>query len=187
MSDNVKERQSRRDQGPQRLVHDRRRLHQGHRQGELRPFPRKTVVGVVGESGSGKSVTARSIIKLLPETATTSGAVYLSNRAGSEALDVLSPVRRTAARNARLRSGHGVPGAQFGAQPGVHHRLADRGGPARPRHEGQEGTAVPRPSTSSRRSASRTPKPASTTTHTSSPAARSSASSSPWRWCSTPA
>ena len=39
-------------------------------------IPRKTVVGVVGESGSGKSVTARSIIKLLPETATTSGAVY---------------------------------------------------------------------------------------------------------------
>lgn len=35
-------------------------------------IPRKTVVGVVGESGSGKSVTARSIIKLLPETATTS-------------------------------------------------------------------------------------------------------------------
>ena len=34
-------------------------------------IPRKTVVGVVGESGSGKSVTARSIIKLLPETATT--------------------------------------------------------------------------------------------------------------------
>ena len=28
---------------------------------------------------------------------------------------------------------------------------------------------------------------ASTTTHTSSPAARSSASSSPWPWCSTPA
>ena len=37
-------------------------------------IPRGTVVGVVGESGSGKSVTARSIIKLLPETATTSGA-----------------------------------------------------------------------------------------------------------------
>mgnify|MGYP000001810947 FL=1 len=53
-------------------------------------IPRKTVVGVVGESGSGKSVTARSIIKLLPETATTSGAIYLSNRADSERLDVLS-------------------------------------------------------------------------------------------------
>ncbi len=53
-------------------------------------IPRKTVVGVVGESDSGKSVTARSIIKLLPETATTSGAIYLSNREGNEQLDVLS-------------------------------------------------------------------------------------------------
>ena len=53
-------------------------------------IPRKTVVGVVGESGSGKSVTARSIIKLLPETATPSGAVYLSRRDGSDGLDVLS-------------------------------------------------------------------------------------------------
>ena len=53
-------------------------------------IPRKTVVGVVGESGSGKSVTARSIIKLLPETATTSGMIYLSNREGNEQLDVLS-------------------------------------------------------------------------------------------------
>jgi len=53
-------------------------------------IPRKTVVGVVGESGSGKSVTARSIIKLLPETATTSGAVYLSKRDGSDSLDALS-------------------------------------------------------------------------------------------------
>ncbi|WP_340511086.1 ABC transporter ATP-binding protein [Bifidobacterium longum] len=53
-------------------------------------IPRKTVVGVVGESGSGKSVTARSIIKLMPETATTSGAVYLSRRDGSDGLDVLS-------------------------------------------------------------------------------------------------
>ena len=49
-----------------------------------------TTMGIVGESGSGKSVTARSIIKLLPETATTSGAIYLSNREGNEQLDVLS-------------------------------------------------------------------------------------------------
>ena len=53
-------------------------------------IPRKTVVGVVGESGSGKSVTARSIIKRGPEPATTSGAVYLSRRDGSDGLDVLS-------------------------------------------------------------------------------------------------
>ena len=85
-------------------------------------IPRKTVVGVVGESGSGKSVTARSIIKLLPETATTSGAIYLSNRADSERA---LPERRTAARSAWFRGRDGVPGAQFGAEPGVHHRLAD--------------------------------------------------------------
>ena len=53
-------------------------------------IPRGTVVGVVGESGSGKSVTARSIIKLLPETATTSGAGMLSKRDGTGELDVLS-------------------------------------------------------------------------------------------------
>lgn len=52
-------------------------------------IPRKTVVGVVGESGSGKSVTARSIIKLLPETASTSGAIYISNKEGTGELDVL--------------------------------------------------------------------------------------------------
>lgn len=52
-------------------------------------IPRRTVVGVVGESGSGKSVTARSIIKLLPETASTSGAIYISNKEGTGELDVL--------------------------------------------------------------------------------------------------
>ncbi|MDM4761862.1 ABC transporter ATP-binding protein [Galbitalea sp. SE-J8] len=35
------------------------------------------VVAVVGESGSGKTVTAKSILGLLPETATTRGAVVL--------------------------------------------------------------------------------------------------------------
>ena len=53
-------------------------------------IPEHTIVGVVGESGSGKSVTARSIIKLLPQTATTSGAIYLRPRNGTEELDVLS-------------------------------------------------------------------------------------------------
>lgn len=53
-------------------------------------IPRNTIVGVVGESGSGKSVTARSIIKLLPETATASGAIYLSSRTDDNRLDVLS-------------------------------------------------------------------------------------------------
>ena len=103
-------------------------------------IPRKTVVGVVGESGSGKSVTARSIIKLLPETATTSGAVYLSKRDGSDSLDVLS-----------------LSGEQLREVRGSEAAMVFQ--------------------------ASRMPKPAWTTTRTSSPAARSSASSSPWRWC----
>ena len=40
------------------------------------------VLAVVGESGSGKTVTARSILGLLPETAATRGAVLLRSRDG---------------------------------------------------------------------------------------------------------
>ena len=42
------------------------------------------VLAIVGESGSGKTVTARSILGLLPETAQRSGAVFVSGK------DVLS-------------------------------------------------------------------------------------------------
>ena len=35
------------------------------------------VLAIVGESGSGKTVTARSILGLLPETALTRGAILL--------------------------------------------------------------------------------------------------------------
>jgi oligopeptide/dipeptide ABC transporter ATP-binding protein len=38
---------------------------------------RGQIVGLVGESGSGKSMTARTIMGLLPKTATTSGSVTL--------------------------------------------------------------------------------------------------------------
>ncbi|MHA7985857.1 dipeptide ABC transporter ATP-binding protein [Rathayibacter sp. CAU 1779] len=40
------------------------------------------VLAIVGESGSGKTVTARTILGLLPETATSSGAVLLSTARG---------------------------------------------------------------------------------------------------------
>jgi peptide/nickel transport system ATP-binding protein len=36
------------------------------------------IVGLVGESGSGKSITARAILRLLPDSATTTGEVRLS-------------------------------------------------------------------------------------------------------------
>ncbi|WP_448072737.1 dipeptide ABC transporter ATP-binding protein [Georgenia yuyongxinii] len=38
------------------------------------------VLAIVGESGSGKTVTAKTILKLLPETATVSGAVVLAGQ-----------------------------------------------------------------------------------------------------------
>jgi peptide/nickel transport system ATP-binding protein len=40
------------------------------------------VLAIVGESGSGKTVTARTILGLLPETATSSGAVLVSTDKG---------------------------------------------------------------------------------------------------------
>ncbi len=51
---------------------------------------RGEVLAIVGESGSGKTVTAKTILGLLPETATTKGAVVLSNREGTRQSDVIS-------------------------------------------------------------------------------------------------
>ncbi|WP_347059110.1 ABC transporter ATP-binding protein [Blastococcus sp. HT6-30] len=48
------------------------------------------VLAIVGESGSGKTVTARSILGLLPETATTRGAVLLTSKDGGSTADVVS-------------------------------------------------------------------------------------------------
>ena len=42
------------------------------------------VVAIVGESGSGKTVTANTLLGLLPETATMSGAVIVRARNGAE-------------------------------------------------------------------------------------------------------
>lgn len=42
------------------------------------------VLAIVGESGSGKTVTANTLLGLLPETATTSGAVVIQARDGGE-------------------------------------------------------------------------------------------------------
>jgi peptide/nickel transport system ATP-binding protein len=48
------------------------------------------VLAIVGESGSGKTVTARSILGLLPETATLGGAVLLTRKDGSAVHDVVT-------------------------------------------------------------------------------------------------
>ncbi|MGO1884003.1 MAG: dipeptide ABC transporter ATP-binding protein [Citricoccus sp.] len=54
------------------------------------------VVAIVGESGSGKTVTAKTVLRLLPETAEASGAVVVSGK------DVLS-LSGTALRQMRGR------------------------------------------------------------------------------------
>jgi len=50
------------------------------------------ILAVVGESGSGKSVTARSVLELLPETAVTKGAIYLN---GTDVLTMTPEQLRT--------------------------------------------------------------------------------------------
>lgn len=52
------------------------------------------VLAIVGESGSGKTVTAKTILGLLPETATASGAVILRSKDGSTEADVISLSKR---------------------------------------------------------------------------------------------
>ncbi|MFF8816749.1 ABC transporter ATP-binding protein [Leucobacter sp. NPDC015123] len=47
------------------------------------------VLAVVGESGSGKTVSARTVLGLLPETAVSRGSVLLAARDGSGTSDVL--------------------------------------------------------------------------------------------------
>ena len=63
---------------------------------DVRP---REVLAIVGESGSGKSVTARTIIGLLPETATAKGAVLLE----SEAHGQTDVVRTSKERMRQLR------------------------------------------------------------------------------------
>ncbi len=63
------------------------------------------ILAIVGESGSGKSVTARSMICLMPETATLGGAVYL------DGTDVLQ------AGPAKLRELRGTSAAMVFQEP----------------------------------------------------------------------
>ena len=51
---------------------------------------RGEVLAIVGESGSGKTVTAKTILGLLPETAVSEGAVILSSRDGGSENNVIA-------------------------------------------------------------------------------------------------
>ncbi|WP_431221217.1 ABC transporter ATP-binding protein [Leifsonia xyli] len=69
------------------------------------------VLAIVGESGSGKTVTAKTILGLLPETATASGAVVLRSRDGATEADVISIDKR------RLREVRGTDVAMVFQEP----------------------------------------------------------------------
>lgn len=74
---------------------------------------RGEVLAIVGESGSGKTVTAKTILGLLPETATASGVVLLSKKDGSSSTDVVSVPK------ARLRELRGTDVAMVFQEPGT--------------------------------------------------------------------
>ena len=69
------------------------------------------VLAVVGESGSGKTVTAKSILGLLPASATASGMVLLAGHDGDAATDVV------AVPKARLRELRGTDVAMVFQEP----------------------------------------------------------------------
>ncbi|MET0714127.1 MAG: ABC transporter ATP-binding protein, partial [Mycetocola sp.] len=50
----------------------------------------REVLAIVGESGSGKTVTAKTILGLLPETATRAGAIILRSRDGKSENDIVT-------------------------------------------------------------------------------------------------
>ncbi len=56
-------------------------------------LPRNCITAVVGESGSGKSVTVNSIMRLLPDSARSSGTITLYPR-GGEPLEIASLGKR---------------------------------------------------------------------------------------------
>ncbi len=112
---------------------------------------RGEVLAIVGESGSGKTVTSRTILGLLPETARMAGAVVLD---GTERRQ---PRQEGAARGARHQGRDDLPGAVDGAEPGLHRGLAARRGPARTRQVHQAAGAHPRDRDAAPVSASPTP------------------------------
>lgn len=64
------------------------------------------VLAIVGESGSGKTVTAKSLLRLLPETATARGTIVLSGKDGTPGENVTTlsgaAVRQLRGRDAAM-------------------------------------------------------------------------------------
>jgi peptide/nickel transport system ATP-binding protein len=55
----------------------------------------REIVAIVGESGSGKSVTAKSILGLVPATATSSGSILLRSRDRNRQTDIVAASKQS--------------------------------------------------------------------------------------------
>ena len=78
-------------------------------------------LAVVGESGCGKSVTAMSILRLIPEP-----PGRIAGRIRFQGRDLLELSEREMRAHPRQRHLHDLPGADDVPQPGAHHRPPDR-------------------------------------------------------------
>ena len=78
-------------------------------------------LAMVGESGCGKSVTAMSILRLIPEPpGKIAGSIRFQGK------DLLKLLRSRDAQHPRQRHQHGLPGADDEPQPGAQRRPPDR-------------------------------------------------------------
>ena len=96
-------------------------------------------VALVGESGSGKSVSALSILKLLPYPTAShpSGSIHFKGR------ELLDAAGERDSQHSRQRHLDHLPGADDLAQSAAHDRVADRRDPAAARrHARRDGAGA---------------------------------------------
>ena len=92
-------------------------------------------LGIVGESGCGKSVTAFSVMRLLPQP--------MGNILGGEIMfggeDLAQVPDEPDGEGARGGDQHDFPGADDGAEPGASDRATDRRGVPAPHEDDERG------------------------------------------------
>ena len=136
---------------------------------------RGETLGLIGESGCGKSITALSLIGLLPENAQVDGSIRFDGR------QLVGQPDGTLRQLRGDRIGMIFQEPMTALNP-VHSIGAQVAEPLRLHRGASRTERVTRPSPCSSALASPTPLVALTPTRTSSPAASASASRLPWPW-----